>query len=117
MRRLLTFFLLSTFLMGCQPASTSPEPDSISHIYTYSDASLLNPERGFFTPANENQYQLALCLPDGSQFLRENPLYAIQFANKSIFDEATGLNILGTVNINNNVSGSYLRGKDFGVIK
>lgn len=50
MRRILSLFLLSSFLFGCGPASTSPEPDSISHTYIYSDAPLLNPERGFFTP-------------------------------------------------------------------
>ena len=50
MRRIFNLFLLSSFLFGCSPASTSPEPDSVSHTYTYSDASLLNPERGFFTP-------------------------------------------------------------------
>jgi hypothetical protein len=50
MQRLLAFFLLSSFLMGCQPASTSPEPATVSHTYTSSDASILNPERGFFTP-------------------------------------------------------------------
>ena len=42
--------LLSSFLMGCQPASTSPEPASVTHTYAASDASILNPERGFFTP-------------------------------------------------------------------
>ena len=50
MRRIFSLFLLSSFLFGCSPASTSPEPDSVSHTYIYSDASLLNPERGFFTP-------------------------------------------------------------------
>ena len=50
MKRILTFFLLSSFILGCVPASTSPEPDSVSHTYIYSEASLLNPERGFFTP-------------------------------------------------------------------
>ena len=49
-RFLLTISLLSSFLFGCGTASTSPEPDSVSHAYVYSDASLLNPERGFFTP-------------------------------------------------------------------
>jgi hypothetical protein len=49
-RRFLNIFLLSSFLFGCGPASSSPEPDSVSHTYTYSDASILNPERGFFTP-------------------------------------------------------------------
>ena len=48
--KLISIFLLSSFLAGCSPASTSPEPDSVSHTYVYSDASLLNPERGFFTP-------------------------------------------------------------------
>ena len=48
--KLLYIFLLSAFLLGCTPASSSPEPDSVSHTYAYSDASLLNPERGFFTP-------------------------------------------------------------------
>lgn len=50
MQRIFSLFLLSSFLFGCSPASTSPEPDSVSHTYIYSDASLLNPERGFFTP-------------------------------------------------------------------
>jgi len=36
--------------MGCQPASSSSEPASVSHTFVYTDASLLNPERGFFTP-------------------------------------------------------------------
>ena len=36
--------------MACQPVSSSPEPDIVSHTYAISDASLLNPERGFFTP-------------------------------------------------------------------
>lgn len=48
--KLLSIFLLSSFLFGCVPASTAPEPASVSHTYTYSDASILNPERGFFTP-------------------------------------------------------------------
>ena len=43
-------FLLSSFLMGCRPASTSPEPASVTHTYIPSDAPILNPERGFFTP-------------------------------------------------------------------
>lgn len=44
--------LLFSFLAGCKPGSSSPEPEpaSVSHTFTYSDAPLLNPERGFFTP-------------------------------------------------------------------
>lgn len=45
-----SFFLLSTILMACQPAPASPEPVPVSHTYVASDAFLLNPERGFFTP-------------------------------------------------------------------
>jgi hypothetical protein len=36
--------------MGCQPASSLPEPVPLTHTYVASDAPLLNPERGFFTP-------------------------------------------------------------------
>ena len=48
----LAFFLLSYFIIGCQPASaqTGPEPAIVTHSYISSDAPLLNPERGFFTP-------------------------------------------------------------------
>jgi hypothetical protein len=48
--KLLSIFLLSSFLFGCGPASSSPEPVITPHTFTYSDAPLLNPERGFFTP-------------------------------------------------------------------
>ena len=50
MKRILPFFLFTSFLMGCGSASTSPEPESVTHTYVSSDASILNPERGFFTP-------------------------------------------------------------------
>lgn len=50
LKRLLTFFLLSSFLIGCGTASDSPEPATVTHTFTPSDASLFNPERGFFTP-------------------------------------------------------------------
>lgn len=43
-------FIFSFSLLGCSPASSSSEPDSVSHTFVYTDASLLNPERGFFTP-------------------------------------------------------------------
>ena len=36
--------------MGCQPASSTLEPASVTHTYIVSDTSILNPERGFFTP-------------------------------------------------------------------
>ena len=50
MKRFLTLFLLCTFLMACQPSSSGPEPARVNHTYTSTDAHILNPERGFFTP-------------------------------------------------------------------
>jgi uncharacterized protein DUF4832/uncharacterized protein DUF4874 len=47
---LLILFLLSSFIMGCQPVSSSQEPDIVTHTYIATDSSILNPERGFFTP-------------------------------------------------------------------
>jgi hypothetical protein len=50
MKRLLPFFLLSSFLIACQPAPSGPEPAIVTHTYVPSAAPILNPERGFFTP-------------------------------------------------------------------
>lgn len=52
MKRTLTLFVLSSFLIACQPAaiSDSPEPATVTHTYNATDAPILNPERGFFTP-------------------------------------------------------------------
>lgn len=47
-KRVLTLFLLSFFLIGCAPAA--PEPATVTHVYAATDAPILNPERGFFTP-------------------------------------------------------------------
>lgn len=50
MKRILVIFLLSSFLMACQPDSSGPEPEIVSHSYAGTNAPILNPERGFFTP-------------------------------------------------------------------
>ena len=52
MKWISVLFLFSSFLMACQPAipADSPEPMTVTHTYTATDAPLLNPERGFFTP-------------------------------------------------------------------
>src|SRR5688572_12861745 len=50
MREFLFFVLLYSFLMACQPSSSGPEPATVNHTYTATDAPILNPERGFFTP-------------------------------------------------------------------
>ena len=63
--------------------------------------------------ADEGEYQLALWLPDAYETLHDNPLYAVQFANENIFDEQTGLNILGTVTVNKSTGGNYQRGNEF----
>lgn len=69
-------------------------------------------------PSNtgEGEYQLACWLPDGSESLRDNPLYAIQFANENIWSETTGLNLLGNVSIIDSAGGESEPGKDFIVI-
>ena len=62
-------------------------------------------------PSNlgEGDYDLALWLPDEAEMLRENPLYAVQFANEGAWDEAAGYNILGRVTVHSSVTGSYER--------
>ena len=50
LKRLFALVLLVAILAGCQPAATSPEPILVNHTYVVSDASILNPERGFYTP-------------------------------------------------------------------
>jgi hypothetical protein len=49
-------------------------------------------------PANipAGTYKLALWLPDESQTLRNNPAYSVRFANTSVWDSATGMNILSS---------------------
>ena len=49
---LIISLLFSFIIIGCQPASaqTGPEPATVNHTYVATDASILNPERGFFTP-------------------------------------------------------------------
>lgn len=39
-------------------------------------------------------YRLALWLPDAASGLRDNPAYAVRFANEGVWDEATGYNVL-----------------------
>ncbi len=69
-------------------------------------------------PSNiaDGDYQLALWLPDGYESLQDNPLYAIRFANENVWDEVTGLNVLGKLSITESAGGEYERGKDFSVI-
>lgn len=50
MRRTVSFIFLLLLTTACAPRQTGPEPAILSHTYTYSDAVILNPERGFFTP-------------------------------------------------------------------
>jgi hypothetical protein len=57
----------------------------------------------------EGPYQLALWLPDEAETLQQNPLYAVQFANEGVWEEATGYNILGVINVDSSITGSYQR--------
>ena len=67
--------------------------------------------------AREGEYQLALWLPDAYESLQTNPQYSVQFANANIWDESTGLNVLGNVSIAESAGGESKRGKDFSVIE
>jgi hypothetical protein len=70
-------------------------------------------------PSNlaEGEYRLALWLPDGYESLRDNPLYAVQFVNENVWDEATGSNLLGIVNVDKDAGGSYQPGEKFEVVE
>jgi hypothetical protein len=59
-------------------------------------------------PSNmaQGQYNLALWLPDEAESLSNNPLYAVRFANDNVWDEKTGHNLLGTINISKSTTGS-----------
>jgi len=59
-------------------------------------------------PSNlaQGQYHLALWLPDESEAIQNNPLYAVRFANENVWDEQTGYNLLGTINVDKSATGS-----------
>lgn len=59
---------------------------------------------------SEGNYHLALWLPDEAASLRENPLYAIRFANLNTWDEANGYNVLGSVEVTSAAAGSFQEG-------
>lgn len=44
-------------------------------------------------------YQLGLWLPDPSPSLRQDPRYAIRFANEGVWDPRIGVNVLGEVSV------------------
>ncbi len=98
--------------------------DTVSHYVKLDiDPRAWEPGTSSFTgklhiPSNidEGEYQLALWLPDGYESLRDDPLYAVRFANENIWDEATGLNVLGKLSITESAGGEFERGKDFSVI-
>jgi hypothetical protein len=64
----------------------------------------------------EDTYQLALWLPDEYESLSGNPLYAIHFASKVIWDKSTGFNVLGSVTVTEEAPGSHQSGKKFKVL-
>ena len=52
-------------------------------------------------PANAKPgvYRFALWLPDADPRLQNDPRYAVRFANKDMWDEQNGFNVIGTVEI------------------
>jgi hypothetical protein len=63
----------------------------------------------------EGEYNLALWFPDEAETLKENARFAVQFANEGTWEDATGYNILGKVNIDSSVAGSYERSESMQV--
>ena len=57
----------------------------------------------------EGDYNLSLWLPDEIEALQQNPHYSVQIANEGMWDETTGYNILGKVNVDSSAAGSYKR--------
>jgi hypothetical protein len=49
--------------------------------------------------APEGEYRLALWLPDPAESLKNDPRYAIRFANEGVWEEAKGWNVLGTMTL------------------
>src|SRR5215216_970696 len=50
MKCVIVFLLFLLSMTSCASSQTGPEPPAMKHTYAITDASLLNPERGFFTP-------------------------------------------------------------------
>jgi len=50
MNRIISFLFLLSIMTSCASPQTGPEPATVTHTYVATDASILNPERGFFTP-------------------------------------------------------------------
>jgi len=57
----------------------------------------------------DGNYNLVLWLPDEAETIQNDPLYAVQFTNQGVWDEATGYNILGKISVDSSVTGSYKR--------
>lgn len=47
----------------------------------------------------EGEYRLALWLPDPAESLKNDPRYAIRFANEGVWEETKGWNVLGTLSL------------------
>jgi Domain of unknown function (DUF4832)/Domain of unknown function (DUF4874) len=50
MKQFVSFFFLLSIMTSCSSPQNASEPAGVSHTYVVSDAPILNPERGFFTP-------------------------------------------------------------------
>jgi hypothetical protein len=102
---------LYVVLVGRDAARTSPY-----QVKLELDPRIWQPGSSSFTakirlPSNveEGDYNLALWLPDEAETLQANPLYAVRFANQDIWEDATGYNILGTIQVDSSVTGSMKR--------
>ena len=51
-------------------------------------------------------YTLSLALPDRSAALADDPRYAVRFANVDVWDEASGVNVLGVIEVTDEAAGT-----------
>lgn len=65
----------------------------------------------------EGSYTLGLWLPDEAETLHNNPLYAVRFASEGVWDEVSGLNMLGQVTVDKTTTGSFAAGEELQVLE
>ena len=59
-------------------------------------------------PSNlaDGDYSLALWLPDAYETLRDNPRYAVHFANEGTWNEDKGYNVLASITVDSSIGGA-----------
>jgi Domain of unknown function (DUF4832)/Domain of unknown function (DUF4874)/Carbohydrate family 9 binding domain-like/Glycosyl hydrolase-like 10 len=55
---------------------------------------------------SQGDYKLALWLPDAYETLRDNPRYAVRFANETVWDAENAYNVLAEVSVDSSAQGN-----------